>query len=165
MGEKVCLSGCLQVRVKILLQQRAGSGDGEFVNDEEYPMSILIAVVLPAPFGPIIPKHSPRLTPIVNPRTELVCVCVCVCVDWHIQQQPDRQTGRERERERERRRERPACFAGGPGYVLRRSSTCTASLSTFERESPSRARTRISSSSTSGACSRVQRCACTYAKA
>ena len=99
------MSGCLQVRVKILLQQRAGSGDGEFVNDEEYPMSILIAVVLPAPFGPIIPKHSPRLTPIVNPRTEFG-VRVRMRVRRLAYTTTTRQTDREREREREREKER-----------------------------------------------------------
>ena len=50
----------------------------ESISDDEYPMSILIAVVLPAPFGPSIPKHSPRLMPIVNPRTACVCACVCI---------------------------------------------------------------------------------------
>ena len=78
-GEKVCVSVGLRVRVSILLQQRAGIRDGELVSDDEYPMSILIAVVLPAPFGPSIPKHSPRLMPIVNPRTEF-CVRVRVRV-------------------------------------------------------------------------------------
>ena len=136
----------------------------ESISDDEYPMSILIAVVLPAPFGPSIPKHSPRLMPIVNPRTACVrmrvhksqksiraldvCAYACAYTDTDTTIRRLTQT----------HTHTPACFAGGPGYVLQRSSTCTASLSARDRESRSRARTRVSSSSTSGACSRVQMC-------